>query len=93
MPWMVISKTENYDDISVEGIRTLVVEDNEMNRRDAGMIPIIAVSANAFAEDVINSRLAGVNIHLAKPLDINKMIHALKQCMADNVDIKLRDDL
>ena len=65
----------------------------EMKRRDARRIPIIAMSANAFAEDIINSRLAGMNVHLAKPLDAEKMIIALKQCMADNSDVKLHEDL
>ena len=65
----------------------------EMKRRDAKRIPIIAMSANSFAEDIINSRLAGMNVHLAKPLDAEKMIVALKQCMADNSDIKLHEDL
>ena len=45
------------------------------------------------AEDIINSRLAGMNVHLAKPLDAEKMIIALKQCMADNSDVKLHEDL
>ena len=44
----------------------------EMKRRDARRVPIIAMSANAFAEDIINSRLAGMNVHLAKPLDAEK---------------------
>ena len=65
----------------------------EMKRRDAMRVPIIAMSANAFAEDIINSRMAGMNVHLAKPLDAKKMIVALKQCMADNRDIKLHEDL
>ena len=43
-----------------------------MKRRDAKRVPIIAMSANAFAEDIINSRLAGMNVHLAKPLDAEK---------------------
>ena len=64
-----------------------------MKRTDAGTIPIIAMSANAFAEDIINSRMAGMNVHLAKPLDTEKMIAALKQCMTDNRDIKLHEDL
>ncbi len=65
----------------------------EMKRRDAMRVPIIAISANAFAEDIINSWLAGMNVHLAKPLDAEKMIVALKQCMADNSDVKLHEDL
>ena len=65
----------------------------EMKRRDARRVPIIAMSANSFAEDIINSRLAGMNVHLVKPLDAEKMIIALKQCMADNSDVKLHEDL
>ena len=61
--------------------------------RDARRVQIIAMSANAFAEDIINSWLAGMNVHLAKPLDAEKMIIALKQCMADNSDVKLHEDL
>ena len=53
-----------------------------MDRWDAQRVPIIAMSSNAFAEDVIASRLAGIDIHLAKPLDADKMIDALKQCLA-----------
>ena len=64
-----------------------------MNRSDASAVVIIAMTANAFAEDIINSRLAGMNVHLAKPLDAEKMIIALKQCMADNSDVKLHEDL
>ena len=53
-----------------------------MDRWDAQRVPIIAMSSNAFAEDVIASRLAGIDIHLAKPLDADKMIDALKQRLA-----------
>lgn len=38
------------------------------------------MSANAFVEDIMNSKLAGMNMHLAKPLDETKLINALKQC-------------
>jgi len=65
----------------------------EMKRRDARRVPIIAMSANSFAEDIINSRMAGMNVHLAKPLDAEKMIVALKKCMADNSNVKLHEDL
>lgn len=42
-------------------------------------IPIIAMSANAFAEDIINSRLAGMNVHLAKPLDAEKIKQTISE--------------
>lgn len=38
------------------------------------------MSANAFVEDIMNSKIAGMNMHLAKPLDETKLINALKQC-------------
>ena len=43
-----------------------------MDRPDAKLIPIVAMSANAFAEDIINCKLAGMNMHLSKLLDETK---------------------
>lgn len=54
-----------------------------LKRLDAKTIPIIAMSANAFVEDIMNSKVAGMNMHLAKPLDETKLINALKQCKKD----------
>ena len=54
-----------------------------LKRQDAKTVPIIAMSANAFVEDIMNSKIAGMNMHLAKPLDETKLINALKQCKKD----------
>lgn len=43
-------------------------------RKDARRIPIIAMSANAFEEDIKASLDAGMNAHLVKPLDMNEVI-------------------
>ncbi|WP_343208640.1 hybrid sensor histidine kinase/response regulator [Anaerolentibacter hominis] len=42
----------------------------KLNRPDAGAIPIIAMTANAFAEDVQAALNAGMNAHVAKPVDM-----------------------
>ena len=52
-----------------------------LQRPDADKIPIIAMSANAFAEDIINSHISGMNWHLTKPVDADKLIMALKGCI------------
>ena len=41
-----------------------------LGRSDAGTIPIIAMTANAFAEDEKEALNAGMNVHLAKPIDV-----------------------
>ena len=41
-----------------------------LKRPDASTIPIIAMTANAFAEDVAACMEAGMNAHLSKPLDM-----------------------
>lgn len=48
-----------------------------MDRPDAKTIPIIAMTANAFVEDIQESREAGMNEHISKPLDISKVIAAV----------------
>ena len=41
------------------------------------IIPIVAMSANAFSDDVLASKKAGMNEHLAKPLELNKLMQVL----------------
>ncbi|MCM1380880.1 MAG: ATP-binding protein, partial [Muribaculaceae bacterium] len=48
-----------------------------MNRADALTVPIIAMSANAFDEDIKTSMEAGMNSHLTKPIDIKKVMETL----------------
>ena len=46
---------------------------------DAADIPIIALTANAFAEDVKKSLDAGMNAHLSKPVDLNALEQTLQR--------------
>lgn len=48
-----------------------------LERSDAKTIPIIAMTANAFAEDVERTKAAGMNEHLSKPLDVNQLFQTL----------------
>ncbi len=50
-----------------------------MDRPDAALIPIFAMTADAFAEDIEAAKAAGMNSHLAKPLDIPAMMRELKK--------------
>ena len=46
---------------------------------DAKTIPILAMSANAFQEDVARSLDSGMNEHLSKPIDIEKLFHSISK--------------
>ncbi|MCI9146851.1 MAG: response regulator [Hungatella sp.] len=50
-----------------------------LDRPDAKTVPIIALSANAFEEDVAMAKAAGMNEHLAKPMDINKLFKVMQR--------------
>ena len=41
---------------------------------EQGKLPIVAMTANAFAEDVQLAKNTGMNGHIAKPLDMNKPV-------------------
>ena len=50
-----------------------------MKRADAGQVPIFAMTADAFAEDIELAKRAGMNAHFAKPLDINAMLKEIRK--------------
>ena len=51
----------------------------KMERPDATSVPIIAVTANAFADDISRVMEAGMNAHLAKPVDFTQLLETLTQ--------------
>jgi CheY-like chemotaxis protein len=54
-----------------------------LDRADAKKIPIIALTANAFDEDVQRSLQAGLNAHLSKPVEPNALFETLETMIKD----------
>lgn len=48
-----------------------------MDRRDSMTVPIIAMTANAFAQDVEKALNAGMNAHIAKPIDVDELFQKM----------------
>jgi CheY-like chemotaxis protein len=64
----------------LEATRTI----RAMDREDAKQIPIIALTANAFDEDVQRSMQAGLNAHLSKPVQPELLFETLEQLIGKN---------
>lgn len=85
-----LASDENYYDIILMDIQMPVMDGytatekiRSAERSDAKTIRIYAMSANIFAEDIAKALATGMNGHIAKPIDINKLMQTLKQ--ADHV--------
>lgn len=57
----------------------------QMNRKDALTVPIIAMSANAFVEDIESSKKAGMNGHISKPVNIAKLLGIMEDYLGSRV--------
>lgn len=55
----------------------------QLKKKGAARIPIIAMSANAFDEDVEKSKAAGMNAHIAKPIEPQTLYGTLSEFMSD----------
>lgn len=82
---MVTAAPENYYDMIFMDIQMpemngyeATVAIRSMSRRDLRQLPIVAMTANAFAEDVQAARNCGMNEHIAKPLDIRQLMRTLE---------------
>ena len=53
----------------------------QMSRPDAKTIPILAMSANAFSDDIRQSLAAGMNEHLSKPIEEGKLLAAMARLL------------
>ena len=61
-----------------------------LDRSDAKTIPIVAMTANAFAEDVQNAVEAGMSAHLSKPIDMAVLKDTLKQLIHSGGDAETK---
>jgi CheY-like chemotaxis protein len=52
-----------------------------MDRQDAKTVPIVALTANAFKEDIDRALQYGMNAHLAKPMNEEKLLEVTLRCL------------
>ena len=78
----------HYDAVLMD-IRMPIMDGLEATRRirtlgksDSRTIPIIAMTANAFSEDMKKSLDSGMNCHLSKPIEVDALLDALSSCLA-----------
>ena len=77
---MVLASEEGYYDLILMDLQMPVMNGYEatttiraMEREDAGKVPIVAMTANAFLEDIQQSKACGMNEHMSKPLDVDQL--------------------
>ena len=81
----------NYFDIILMDVMMPVLDGCEatkrirkLNRKDAKMVPIFAMTANAFAEDVEATKEAGMNEHITKPIDNKELLSKMCKYLRKN---------
>ncbi|MBR4384102.1 MAG: response regulator, partial [Selenomonadaceae bacterium] len=87
---MFAASDENYFDAVLMDIRmpimdglTATTKIRELNRPDAKTVPIIAMTANVFDEDVQRSLQAGMNAHLSKPVEPEHLYKTLQELIEE----------
>mgnify|MGYP002868889507 CR=1 FL=1 len=86
---MVAESYPGYYDLILMDIQMPVMDGYEaareiraMENKELAGIPIIAVTANAFKEDIRASLAAGMQAHIAKPLDVDKMMETITEVLS-----------
>lgn len=83
---MIESSEQGYYDLVFMDIRMPKMDGyeatariRELDREDTKRVPIVAMTANAFADDAAMSRRAGMNDHVIKPLDISRLFATMEK--------------
>lgn len=86
-----VTKPDGYFDAILMDVRMPIMDGitatksiRQLSHRSAKTIPIIAMTANAFDEDVERTRAAGMNAHLAKPIDPQLLYETLYRFLYTN---------
>ncbi len=88
---LFLASQPGYFDAILMDIQMPVMDGHEAARRirasehpTASAIPILAVTANAFSDDIAKAKSAGMNGHIAKPIDIQCLLDTLQEWMIKN---------
>ena len=54
-----------------------------LDRPDAASVPIIAMTADAFSEDIHRCMECGMNAHISKPLDLRELLRLIQKQMGE----------
>ena len=86
---MVASANKGYYDMVFMDIQMPVMNGYEataairsLDKAAGESVPIVAMTANAFAEDILLSKNAGMNEHIAKPLDMTRLRDVMRRWLA-----------
>ena len=60
-----------------------------LNNRELAEIPIVALTSNAFREDVEATKSAGMAAHIAKPVDVQKMLSTLRSVLEQKISHRI----
>ena len=81
---MIFKSKNRYYDLVLMDVQMPVMDGYEaarqirsLHRMDTRTMPIVAMTANTFAEDIMDAVKAGMNYHLSKPLDIEALFKML----------------
>ena len=73
---LIGTSTESWEDAAASAIRAL-------ERADAPWVPIVAVTANAFKEDIDRTTRAGMDGHVSKPIQVEQLSLTLQKIVQE----------